>query len=206
MSKQNLFSKIPNIEYDISLNDKPKLVKNIFISNKIVDKFSNDPVTHYEYTIRDGEDVFTISELYYDDPRYYWVILLFNDIRDYISEWPKSPASFSSYINSVYGDVQSANSTPYYYYDEEEKISVQTYNYIKNWFTSNFEVPLQETTGSKTPNFNSQMTYSKFSKFKKYSMYDYENEKNEKNRVIKLLRSDMIQSFVEDFQNVIDRG
>ena len=49
-----LFSKLPNVKYDIQLQNEPKLMKNIFVSTKVVDKFANDPLSHYEYEIKDG--------------------------------------------------------------------------------------------------------------------------------------------------------
>lgn len=205
MARQDLFSKLPNVEYDISLNNKPIMVKNIFVSNKIVDKYANDPLSHYEYEITENDTIHSISELYYGDPRYYWVILLFNDIRDYLEELPKSPSTFQRYIDKVYGDMFTATSTPKYYYTKNEKISVETYNFIKNWFDSNFDNPKTEA-GSATPNFNKKITYDKFEQFKKYSMFDFENELNEKNRTIKLLRSDILSDFIEEFIKITNRG
>ena len=197
-----LFSKLPNVKYDIQLQNEPKLMKNIFVSTKVVDKFANDPLSHYEYEVKDGESVFKIAELYYEDPNYWWVILFFNDIRDYLGEWPKSSAEFVNYIDSVYGSQMEAELAPYYYYTSDKKINSETYTTTKNWFDINFEDPFEEA-GSITPPFN-DITYRKLISYEKYSLYEYEFDENEKNRVIKLLKNDILDDFVEEFENAIN--
>ena len=200
MAGSTLFSKLPNIKYDIQLLNEPKLMKNIFITTKVVDAFANNPLTHYEYEIKDGETPWKIAELYYENPNYWWIILFFNDIRDYYSEWPKSSENFQRYMDEKYEDIKETENA-YYYYNNSTKMSPSTYMLINNWFKNKFENPKEDAGDSKPP-FNN-ITYYQFKTFEKYSVYEYEFDRNEKNRVIKLLRLNYLEDFITEFEKMI---
>ena len=42
-------------------------------------------------------------EQFYGDQRYYWIILLFNNIKDRFYDWPLAQADFEKYVNDKYG-------------------------------------------------------------------------------------------------------
>ena len=201
MAGAKLFEKLPNIKYDISLKNEPRLTKNIFVTTKVVDKYTNDPTTHYEYEVKDGETPFKIAELYYNDPNYWWVVMFFNDFRDIQTEWPKSTSEFSNYIDSVYGSQEEATKSIYEYRNDELKINTETYDLTYNWFNDNFDNPVEDAKGA-TPPFN-DLTYAQLTSFDSYTYYEWEFDMNERNRVIKILRDDSLNDFVEEFENMI---
>ena len=176
-----MFEKVNNIHYDMFHDGKPKLVKNIFNKSVVVDAFMQNPNSHYEYTIKDGETPQIIAELYYDDSNYYWVILMMNDIVNYRDEWPLSTAKFDAMINSKYKTVKNAESQTIHYYDKQWNtiISKETYDRMKE---------------RKDPAIE---------KYERLNALEMENIKNEKNRVIRLLRKRSLTEFVERFAQVM---
>ena len=172
-----MFEKIGNIHYDMFYNGKPKKVKNIFNKSIVVDSFKQNPDSHYEYTIKDGETPQIISELYYDDSNYYWVILMMYDIVNYRDEWPLSTSRFDSMIKSKYKTIQNAESLIIHYYDKRWNTIINTQTYERM-------VERKDPTAER---------------YLPYSAYVMENEKNEKNRVIRLLRKSVLLDFVEKF-------
>jgi hypothetical protein len=181
MARETYFSKLKNIKYDMYLNNKPKLVKNIFHKSIVVDKFINDPNTHYEYTIKDGDSPQSLAELYYGNPNYYWVILMMNNIVNPQDEWPLSAALFDTFINKRYGGTPEAEKSREYYIHKvyDHIISIETYDRLVSRNDRSFE------------------------HYKMYSSYEKEFDKNEKNRVIRLLKKSVLDDFVKEFEKVM---
>ena len=80
MAGKNLFGKVPYVSYDILLNNKTRVVKNIFKVAQVVEKYQNNISSSYEYIIQDGDTPEIISDLYYDSTAYHWTILIFNNM------------------------------------------------------------------------------------------------------------------------------
>lgn len=181
MAKPEFFAKVPNVNYDLYGNKKSKTVKNLFRRNVVTDRFKNDPSSHYEYTIEEGQTPQIISELYYDSPDYYWVILMMNDIINVNDEWPLTTAQFDLLIEKRYGSVSNAENIARYWVHKVygTQISTETYDRM---------VERQDPERER---------------YIKFSAYDEETEKNEKNRVIRLLRKSVLENFVDEFVSVI---
>ena len=58
---------------------------------------------YVEYTIKDGETPDMISQRFFDDPNYNWIILLFNEALDPFYSFPLSTNSLERYVNKKYG-------------------------------------------------------------------------------------------------------
>lgn len=179
MAGKNLFGKVPYVSYDILLNNKTRVVKNIFKVAQVVEKYQNNISSSYEYIIQDGDTPEIISDLYYDSPVYHWTILIFNNMMNYYDDWPMPSNTFATLISDRYGDILSAETTPHCYVNKNNstKISPETYNLLETDFDRG--------------------------QYEMYSKFDYENEINEKNRVIRLLRNDIIDNFVKEYERVI---
>ena len=61
MAGKNLFGKVPYVSYDILLNNKTRVVKNIFKVAQVVEKYQNNISSSYEYIIQEdiGDKTFT---------------------------------------------------------------------------------------------------------------------------------------------------
>jgi len=179
MANKSLFNKVPYVSYDVFLNKKNRVVKNIFKSAQVVEKYQAAPSTSYEYTIKEGDTPEIISELYYKTPLYHWTILVFNNITSFYDQWPLSSNSFANIITKKYGDLMTAETTPHCYVHKTNstKISPETYSLLKN-------------------------NLDKF-QYEMYSKYDYETELNELNRVVRLIKPEIVDDFVREYERVI---
>lgn len=97
-----MFRDLNNIIYDLNLDNKTKIVKNIFQNSYVLQKYNEDPLSTFDYVIRDGESPEYISDFYYGDTRLSWVILTLNNIKDYYQEWPKAESAFVRYMKKKY--------------------------------------------------------------------------------------------------------
>lgn len=194
MSKYTLYKNYETIDYDYYDDGSPLRVANIFKSAKIVESYRNDPFTHLEYDIKDGETPEIICDLYYLNIDYAWTILVLNNIKNYYEEWPMSLYSFESFIDKKYGSIQDATNMIHYYEDPNTgvRISEETYNYYKG---------ISESTSEKPDSI--AYARSIISTYKKYTKYQYELDKNEKNRRIKVLKPGFVREFVDEYRRVI---
>lgn len=179
MASKGLFNKVPYVSYDVFLNKKNRVVKNIFKSAQVVEKYQVAPASSNEYTVKDGDTPEIISELYYKTPMYHWTILVFNNITSFYDEWPLGSNSFANLITKKYGDLLSAETTPHCYINKinSTKISPETYNLLRTDFDR--------------------------TQYEMYSKYDYEIELNELNRVIRLIKPEIVDDFVREYERVI---
>ena len=179
MAGKSIFNKVPYTSYDILLNNKNRVVKNIFKVAQVVEKYQVAPSSSYEYIVNDGDTPEIISELYYKSPLYHWTILIFNGITSFYDEWPLSSGAFATMIAKKYGDLMTAETTPHCYVHKTNstKISPETYSF----FTTDFDR----------------------AQYEMYSKFEYENELNEKNRTIRVLRDDVVDDFVREYERVI---
>ena len=194
MPKYTLYKNYETLDYDYYNDGSPLRVANIFKSAKMVESYRNDPFTHQEYDIKDGETPEIISDLYYLNVDYAWTILVLNNIKNYYEEWPMSSYSFESLIDKKYGSIQEATNMIHYYEDPNTgvRISEETYDYYKGIAESTEEEP-------------DSISYARTVKstYKKYTKYQYEFDKNEKNRRIKVLKQGFVRDFVDEYRRVI---
>lgn len=99
------FSKLKTIIYsfekskNFSLNEITDITKR----GKIVQFFQNNRIFDINYrNIEDGEKPETIAYKEYDDPNLHWVILLLNEIKNPLFEWPKTSINLNEFIDEKY--------------------------------------------------------------------------------------------------------
>jgi len=81
------FERIGVIEYDVLLNHKPRIIKNIMQKIGIHDKIKNTREVFIDYQVDEGETPEILSHKIYGDVNYHWVILLMNDIVNPYYDW-----------------------------------------------------------------------------------------------------------------------
>lgn len=69
----NLFNPITYSDYDSY---------NIFAKYKLMNKYKNDSIHYQKYLISEGDRWDLISNKFYNTPDLWWLIALFNDIKD----------------------------------------------------------------------------------------------------------------------------
>ena len=72
-------------------------IKNLFEQYKILDRYKRDSSSFYEYDIQDNELVENISYKFYDNITYWWIIAVFNDIKNPFYDLPLSEQQIIDY-------------------------------------------------------------------------------------------------------------
>lgn len=102
------FDATPNFLYpDFFEAGKYKLSKNLFRRIRPRDSFNAAYATAKKYTILPGETPDSIAAKAYNDPEWYWTILILNNITDIRTQWPLDPDEFEKYIQNKYGEYEN---------------------------------------------------------------------------------------------------
>jgi hypothetical protein len=63
-------------------------------------------ITVYDYyDIVEGETPEIVAEKVYGNAQYHWIIMLVNEVYDYIGDWPLTQANLEQYVIDKYGDT-----------------------------------------------------------------------------------------------------
>lgn len=113
------FSELPNLKYtanfpDQSFNTDVVLAKNIFKRAKLREDFANIVTAFTYYQIIDSERPDQISEKFYNDPEFDWVILTTNNITNFNNQWPLDNESFYKYLLDKYGSEEEIQKIHHY--------------------------------------------------------------------------------------------
>lgn len=119
----NYFDKLPIISYDNNL------ARNILARARFTQNTMKNRTAYYPYTMSEGQRSDTLSNDYYDNPGYEWLIYFANDIIDPYYDMPMSDDNFYNYIVSKYGTYETAMRKILYYRNDwanaiEERITV----------------------------------------------------------------------------------
>lgn len=118
----NLFSLYPKVNHSINEYDKLRVI-DITTSLKIKNFFKEYAgISYTPYLVQDGERPDNVSQRFYQDPSYDWIIMLVNDKYSIYDDWPKDQETFKRYIIEKYGSISVASSTVKYYYDADRDI------------------------------------------------------------------------------------
>lgn len=126
MSLYNYFTKLGSVNYNDSI------VTNILTSIRFKEAVKQTVTNYYPYTIKEGDRPDNIAQFYYEDERYFWVVLLSNNIIDPYYEWPLSVNNFRKFIIKKYSSIESAQSKTAFYrnawYNDDTILSLPGYN------------------------------------------------------------------------------
>ena len=98
----NYFDKLPTITY----NDN--LVKNLLARARLSDSVRKQKTAFYPYTMDAADRIDNLSNLYYDNPGYSWLIWLTNNTVDPYFDLPLSEEDLFSHIVAKYGSFELA--------------------------------------------------------------------------------------------------
>lgn len=84
------FKQFPNLQYDITGNNQPINVKNIFRHVDVNDVLAQNTMNYTYYEVLEGERPDTVSQNLYGTPDYYWTFFIINEsLKDGLKAWPK---------------------------------------------------------------------------------------------------------------------
>lgn len=209
------FDSQPNFLYpDFKVKDNFKVSKNFFRRVRSRDNFNSIFSSSVPYTITAGETVEQVSYKEFGDSKWYWTILLLNNILDVNKEWPLASNELESYINEKYGD---AIDTPRHWETKkvtdntlgvvlEQGIIVEYYegttaqqaaNYFPTW---NFEY-FTQSGGS--PNTQVVNTVPASSGLYKVTNREWEYEENERKREIIIPRQQYLSLLEDELESLL---
>ena len=171
-----MFYFFPKIYYKINSYDYLR-VTDISITTKLRSFLNLYRQTNLRpYVVRDGETPDLVSYRVYGSPKYDYIVLMSNDIRNYYDEWPMSYTVLNEYIEQKYGSIEYAR-TNYakYYTSDNEEISADAWQ----------EQSIADPT------------------YYRVSYYDYEMTLNDNKSKIKLLNPSLVVQFEVELQQLL---
>lgn len=184
------FSKIPLTTYEF--NSKTSVVKNIL---KRATFLSEVPYKYiYDvYTIQDGETPESVALKTYNATTYHWVIMLFNEIHNPYFDWPIDQNIINYYCEKKYGIDTDGEllmlKVRHYELDNQVVGEINDWNPETSWIPPT--VP-RDVEGNII-----QLAYP-------VTFLEYEQELNDNKRVIKILKPELLGSFVRQFEASIN--
>lgn len=98
------FSEFKNIYYPYTIGGKDilRIVKDITTNVRIRKEILSNVTIYDEYDVQDGDTPDIIAARYYGSSQYHWVIMLANDMYDYVNDFPMSTQVLDEYVNEKY--------------------------------------------------------------------------------------------------------
>jgi len=175
------FSQFPLMAYDVKGDNKFKLLPNILKRVKLRSGLRSGTFLFDNYDVKDGEKPEDVAFKWFGDARYHWIILMTNNITDRYYQWPLTQPQFQEHLTDKYG---AGNEDA----------------------THHFE----KTTDSGRTTSNGPNDYSHLVEcneddegFAIITNRQYEQRKQDEYRSIKLLDIQYLNTFVEEFENLI---
>ena len=215
------FRELPNILYQSPLLDKNSsrdyiIIKNIFRRAKLLDYLTGSATGLNQYTIGDGERPDTIAENLYGDARLDYVVVLIAGITNIHHEWPLQDYQVYDYALQKYGSESEMLSTHHYetfeirdnldrqilppklIVDDEFKIYGS-----RSKYPSDTRYTLRAQTGYRQLDDKDEYTVKTDNIAHAVSNLEYETEENNKRREIDILKTGYLQTFLNDFRDVV---
>ena len=172
------FSRFPLMAYDMAGNENYKLLPNILRRVKLRSGIRSGAFLFDNYDVADGERPEDIAFKYYGDPEYHWVILMTNNITDRYYQWPLTQPQFQEHLKDKYGAGSEDAVHHYEKTQDSGKTSSRDYSHM---------VECNSDDGDPEIITNRQ----------------YEQRKQDEYRQIRLLDKRYLDTFVEEFDNLI---
>jgi len=225
---QKYFEPFKKIRYTFSdRNLNQTAVINIFQRSSFLSSLKENIDAFYTHIVTDQDTIEIIANRYYGDPKYNWIILLFNNIIDPFYSLPLSRENFEKFVVQKYNHNSISESISAVHHYELETITREFINGFlmstttSTRITSDYEVdydtgaitkraalPVAGQTielDSKTITIDSSViTYT--DTIKAISNYDYEDDLNEKKRRIKILRPELKSPVEIEFRKLMLNG
>ena len=172
----NYFNAFPKIYYDAAGHGNYKLVTNLLRRVQIKEGLKESAALFDLYDVKVEDTPESVSEQYYGDQKFYWIILLFNNIKDRFYDWPMTSVQFETYLNDKYSDVNGIH-----HYEVAQSSGATSS------FDDSHKIQVNSTVSGATSVTN----------------YDYEQRLQDKKSRIKLIRPEFLELITEEFRTLI---
>ena len=170
------FSYFPQIYYDAVGDGNFKIVTNILRRVKVKQGLKEVGAFFDEYDVDSEMTPEIVSEQVYGNQKYYWIILLFNEIKDRYYDWPLTASQFETYVNDKYDDING----------------IHHYEYAQQSGDTKFLIELPNDSATTLPAGAVAVTN-----------YEYEDRLQEKKRRIRLIKPEYIPELKKEFSKKI---
>ena len=170
------FENFPKIYYDAAGKGNYKLVTNLLRRVQIKGGLKETAALFDLYYIQGEDTPESVSEQFYGDQRYYWIILLFNNVKDRFYDWPLPTAQFEAYVTDKYGSADGIH---------------------------HYEIAQSSGPTSSIDNSHMIEVNSTVSGATSVTNYDYEQRLQDKKSRIKLIRPEFLELITEEFRTLI---
>jgi len=214
------FRELPNLAYQSPLLHKNKstdyiIIKNIFRRTKLFDYLSNNVTIFEKLVIKDGARPDTIAEQLYGDPFLDYIVILVAGITNINHQWPLQDYQVYDYALEKYGTEEKLNEIhhhetleirddrdrlilpPELIVDADFKIDGTSHKFPTTRYT------LRALTGYRQLDDKDEYSVATDNIAQAVTNLDYEYRENEKKREIDILRYGYVQTFLNDFRDII---
>jgi len=164
--------------YDMAGNQQYKLLPNILKRVKLRAGIRAGSFLFDNYDVVDGERPEDVAFKIYGDAELHWVILMTNNVTDRYYQWPLSQPQFQEHITDKYG---AGNEDAVHHYEKTQDSGPTS--------STDFSHLVECNEGDEG--------------FGIISNRDYEYRKQDEYRQIRLLDKRFLDSFLEEFDNLI---
>ena len=214
------FRELPEIAYQSPLSHKNSsrdyiVIKNIFRRVKLLDYLKDATSLFNKFVIGDGDRPDTVAEILYGDSRLDYVVILVAGITNINHEWPLQDYQVYDYALSKYKTEEEMMKIRYYETFEikdDQNRQILPPNLIVD---ADFKMYGSSTqAGSVRYNLISQAGNIQLDDKDEYTVatdkiaravtnLEYEYSENEKKREIDVLNSGYLQTFINDFRDIV---
>ena len=167
--------------YDVAADGNYKLLPNILKRVKLRTGLASGSFLFDNYDVVTGENPEDVAFKLYGDPELHWVILMTNNITDRYYQWPLTQPQFQEHLEDKYG----AGSEDAVHHYEKTQDSGKTSSSGPNDFSHKVEC----NSDDGDPDIITNRIY--------------EQRKQDEYRSIRLLDPQFLDTFVEEFDNLI---
>ena len=102
------FKNFPSIYYNFIVKGEDTffILKDITVNFRVLKRALENVTIYDEYDVVDGETPEIVSQKIYGRSDYHWVIMLFNNRVDYLSEWVMTYDRLEQYCKDKYGEEE----------------------------------------------------------------------------------------------------
>ena len=211
---------LPNVRYQSPLPHKNSstdfiIVKNLFRKNKLLDWLSKETTVFNKFIIAEGARPDTVAEDLYGDPQLDYIVIISCGITNIRNEWPLSSKELYEFVEDKYG----SNMNDIHHYetlevrDGEDRLILPPGQIVEHDVTGGrpFQIdgPAAGFGGSankwytKTSGMVQALTGEKISPVVGISNFDHETRLNEDKRLIRPLKREFVQMFINDFRRIM---
>ena len=175
------FETFPKRLYDLDNSGNPKIVTDIFRRMKVRDNIKDNMALFASYDVPSGETPESISYKHFGSTDYFWVICLMNNVQDRFYDWPLTDQAFEEYVKEKYANPQAIH-----HYEKTQSSGATEGNGPAD-YEHKIEVNSDEAGAEAVSNIQ------------------YERREQDKKRTIKMLDPQYLNTFVTEFQKMINR-